>query len=286
MALVGAMNSGSSFSILATTQRAEIPLLSNGASRKIVLPAEDKRGVFLVPMTDTLVIGAIIKDFKARGITKIALLNADSAFALSAREQWETLAPAAGITLVAQQTYGNADQDMTPQVAKLRDLDIQALVLWGTGPGQAIAMKNIAQLGVKVPVYASHGASDPNLLKLAGPAAEGLRFPTSKNYVADALPESDRQKSVVTRFNAAFQKKYGQLPASFAGNGYDSVMILTEAMRKAGPDPKAIRDAIEGIKGHVGVTGIYSYSPSDHYGLEPESVVLLAIHDGKYELLK
>lgn len=75
-------------------------------------------------------------------------------------------------------------------------------------------------------------------------------------------------------------------PASFAGNGYDSVMILAAAIRKAGTDPKALRDAIEGTKGHVGITGIYSYSPTDHFGLEPESVVVLAIGGGKYELAK
>jgi branched-chain amino acid transport system substrate-binding protein len=159
-------------------------------------------------------------------------------------------------------------------------------VMWATGPVQAIAFKNIAQLGIKVPVYASHGLSDPNIVKLAGPAAEGIRFPTSKTYVASSLPDGDPQKPVVTRFNAAFEKKNGRPPASFAGNGYDSVMILAGAIKKAGVDPKGVRDAIEGMKEHIGVTGIYSYSPSDHYGLEARSVVLLEIKNGKFELAK
>jgi len=49
---------------------------------------------------------------------------------------------------------------------------------------------------------------------------------------------------------------------------------------------KAIRVAIEQTKEHVGVTGIYSYSPQDHYGLEPRSVVMLEIKNGKFELAK
>ena len=58
------------------------------------------------------------------------------------------------------------------------------------------------------------------------------------------------------KFNEAFQKKFGNTPASFAGNGYDSMMILAEAVKSAGTDAKAVRAAIENIKGHVGVTGI------------------------------
>ncbi len=286
LALIGAMNSGASFSILDTVQRAEVPLVSNGASRKIVQPVEKKQWAFLVPMTDVLVIGRIIEDLKKKGITKIALMNADTAFGLSAREQWERMAPEAGIKIVTQQTFANNDQDMTPQVTKIRDQDIQALVMWATGPVQAIVFKNIAQLGLKVPVYASHGLSDPNIVKLAGPAAEGIKFPSSKTYVAASLPDSDPQKPVVIKFNEAFQKKFGSAPASFAGNGYDSVMILAEAIKGAGTDAKGIRGAIEKTKGHVGVTGIYSYSPQDHYGLEPQSVVLLEIKDGKFELAK
>jgi branched-chain amino acid transport system substrate-binding protein len=286
LALIGAMNSGASFSILDTVQRAEVPLVSNGASRKIVQPVEKKQWAFLVPMTDVLVIGRIIEDLKKKGITKIALMNADTAFGLSAREQWEIMAPEAGIKIVTQQTFANSDQDMTPQVTKIRDQDIQALVMWATGPIQAIVFKNIAQLGLKVPVYASHGLSDPNIVKLAGPAADGIKFPSSKTYVAESLPDSDPQKPVVIKFNDAFQKKFGNAPASFAGNGYDSVMILAAAIKNAGTDAKAIRAAIEKTKGHVGVTGIYSYSPQDHYGLEPQSVVLLEIKNGKFELAK
>lgn len=286
LALIGAMNSGASFSILDTVQRAEVPLVSNGASRKIVQPVEKKQWAFLVPMTDVLVISSIIEDMKKKGITKIALMNADTAFGLSAREQWERMAPEAGIKIVTQQTFANSDQDMTPQVTKIRDQDIQALVMWATGPIQAIVFKNIAQLGLKVPVYASHGLSDPNIVKLAGPAADGIKFPSSKTYVAESLPDSDPQKPVVIKFNEAFQKKFGNAPASFAGNGYDSVMILAAAIKNAGTDAKAIRAAIESTKGHVGVTGIYSYSPQDHYGLEPQSVVMLEIKNGKFELAK
>ncbi len=73
------MNSGSSFAILDTVQRAPIVMISNGGSRGIVLPAEDKKWVFLSPLTDVLVQSVMMADMKRRGITRIALLNADFA---------------------------------------------------------------------------------------------------------------------------------------------------------------------------------------------------------------
>ena len=286
LAIVGAMSSGSSFSIIDTVQRARVPLVANGASRGIVLPADQKRWIFLVPLTDVLVQGKMLEHMKKNGITKIALLNSDVAFGTSGREQLERAAPQHGIQVVLQQTYGNSDQDMTPQLTKIRGGDAQATVLWGTGPGLAIATKNHRQLGIKTPLYASHAANDFNYVRLAGEAATGVLVPSSKLYVAASLPAGDPQRPVIEKFVQAYEKKYGKKPATFAGNGYDAVMILAAALRKSGTEPERIRDAIEGLRHHVGVTAVYSYSPTDHFGAHPESVVMLQIRGGAFDLMR
>jgi branched-chain amino acid transport system substrate-binding protein len=212
------------------------------------------------------------------------VLNADSAFGLSGVEAWQMLAPASGITVVQQRTYGNQDQDMTPQLTNLRQADVQAVVLWGTGPGQAIVAKNYRQLGITVPLYASHGAADPNLIRLGGEAMDGVLFPASKLYVADSLPDSDAQKALTLQFLADFTKKYGRAPATFAGNGFDAARILAAGIEKGGPDAAKVRDAIEGLRQFVGVTGVYSYSSADHFGITEASVLMLTIRQGKFAL--
>lgn len=283
-AIVGPMNSGSSFAILDIIQRAQMPMISNGGSRNIVLPAEEKKWVFLAPLTDVLVQSVMMEDMKKRGITKIALLNADSPFGTSGREQLEKRAADHGITIVSQQAFGNADQDMTPQLTKVRGTDAQAVVVWATGPGQAIAVKNARQLGLDLPVYLSHAANDFNFIRLAGPAADGILIPSSKIYVTDSLPDSDPQKAVIETFVKDYTAKYGKPPATFAGNAYDAVMMLAEAMKSAGGEHPAVRDAIEGLKDHVGVTAVYSYAPDDHFGAKADSVVMLTVKDGKFTL--
>lgn len=286
LAIVGAMSSGSSFSITDTVQRARMPVVANGASRGIVLPPDQKRWMFLVPLTDVLVQGRMLAHMKRQGITRIALLNSDVAFGTSGREQLERHAPAHGVRIVIQQTFGNTDQDMTPQLTRIRSSDAEATVIWATGPGLAIATKNHRQLGIKTPLYVSHAGNDFNYLRLAGEAANDVFLPSSKIYVAGSLPPGDPQRPVIERFVAAYEKKYGKKPATFAGNGYDSVMILAAALRKAGPDREKIRDAIEGLKGHVGVTAVYSYSPTDHFGAHEDSVVMLRTKGGGFELVR
>jgi branched-chain amino acid transport system substrate-binding protein len=284
IAIVGPMSSGSAFAVADTIEKARIPMIANGASRGIVLPPAQKTYSFLAPLTDVVVQTAMLKDMQARGIKKIAILNSDVAFGTSGRDALEKMAPDSGVQIVDKETFGNADTDITAQLTKIRGSDAQATVVWATGPGLAIATKNHRALGIKTPLYLAHSANDFNYLRLAGDSANGVLLPSSKLYVTDSLPAGDVQKAVVERFVRDYQKKYGKLPATFAGNGYDAAMLLMEAVRKAGTDPVAVRAAIEGTKSHVGVTAIYAYSPEDHFGTKPESVLMLTVKAGKFEV--
>lgn len=284
VAIVGPMSSGSSFAVVDTIEKAKVPMIANGASRGIVLPPEQKKFSFLAPLTDVVVQTAMLKDMQAKGIKKIAILNSDVAFGTSGRDSLEKLAGDYGVQIVGKETFGNSDTDISPQLTKIRGSDAQATVVWATGPGLAISTKNHRALGIKTPLYLAHSANDFNYLRLAGDSANGVLLPSSKLYVTSSLPATDTQKPVVERFVRDFEKKYGKLPATFAGNGYDAAMLLMEAIRKAGTDPVAVRDAIEGTKNHVGVTALYAYAPDDHFGTKPESVVMLTVKAGKFEL--
>lgn len=286
VALVGPTNSGSSYAVLDTVQRASIAMITNGASRGIVLPAEEKKWIFLAPLTDVLVQGVMMADMKRRGIKHVAILNADSAFGTSGRDQLEKNAASFDITIVAQQAYGNDDKDMTPQLTRIRSANPDAVVIWATGPGQAIAVKNYRQLGLTAPLYLSHAANDFNFLRLAGGAADDILIGSSKIYVIDSLKDSDPQKSVLSSFTRDYQARYGKPPATFAGNAYDAVNMIAEAIRKAGVDRAKIRDAIESLKDYVGVTAVYSYGANDHFGAKADGVVLLTVKDGKFVLAR
>ena len=79
---------------------------------------------------------------------------------------------------------------MTPQLTKIRSANPDAVIIWATGPGQAIAVKNYRQLGLGVPLYLSHAANDFNFLRLAGASADDILIPSSKIYVINSLKDS------------------------------------------------------------------------------------------------
>lgn len=284
-AIIGAMNSGANLAILDVVQRAGVPLLSNGASRAIVSPARERKWVFQVPLSDLLAIRTTMAFMRARGIAKVAVIAADSAYGTSGVKTWNDEAKDGGITVVATQTYGNLDQDMTPQLTLLRGSGADAVVLWATGPGQSIAIRNYRQLGLTAPLFGSPGTADPNVIKLAGAAANGILFPASKLYVADSLPDSDPEKAVITAFSKAFVARHGRPPSPFAGYGYDAVRML-HAAAASGTGREKLRDGVEGLKDWPAVSGIYAYSPDDHLGLVSGSAAVQTITDGAFALPK
>ncbi len=282
-AIIGAMNSGANLAIIDVVQKAGVPLLSNGASRSIVTPAHDRKWEFQVPLSDLLAIRTTIAYMKSHNIAKVAVIAADSAYGVNGVKTWEEETKGSGIGLVATQTYGNMDQDMTPQLTNLRGSGADAVVLWATGPGQSIAIKNYRQLGMTAPLFGSPGTADPNVIKLAGAAANGILFPASKLYVGVSLPDSDPQKPVITAFAKAYAAKYGRPPSPFAGYGYDAVRMLHTAAA-TGTDRAKLRDGVEGLKNWPAVSGVYSYSPDDHMGLLNGSAVVQTITDGAFAL--
>ena len=105
-----------------------------------------------------------------------------------------------GLEIVAMESYGNKDKDMTPQLTRIRSTNAQATVIWGTGGGLAIAIKNFRQLGIKHPLYISHAGNDFNVMRLAGPGSDGVLLPhpaaKARPAPAPSIPIASRRVSV------------------------------------------------------------------------------------------
>jgi len=71
-----------------------------------------------------------------------------------------------------------------------------------------------------------------------------------------------------------------------SGYAWDAVLIVANAMKKAGTDPAKLRDAIEQTKDYVGVSGIYNLTPEDHNGLGVDSMIIVEVKDGKWKLVE
>ena len=225
---------------------------------------------------------------RARGVTRAALISGAGGFDRSMRAECLKVAPRHGIEIVADETYGAADTDMTAQLAKIKATPgVQAVLNCGFGQGPAIVTKNYRQLGIAAPLYQSHGVASKQFVKLAGDAAEGVRLPAAALLVADTLPDSDAQKKVVTGYKRDFEGRFKQEVSTFGGHAYDGLMLAVEAMRRASSTNKAaVRDALESIRGYVGTGGIVNMSAQDHMGLDLSAFRMLEVRKGDWLLVK
>ena len=283
--IVGGTTTGSTMSMVPLVEKAEIPFISLAGAVVIVEPV--KKWVFKTPHTDRMAAEKVFEDMKKRGLTKIALISDTGGFGASGKKETEALAPKMGITLVANETYGSKDTDMTPQLTKIKNTPgVQAVFAFSFGQGGAVVNKNFKQLGMTMPLYHAHGVASEEFIKISGPAGEGVRLPAAALLVADKLPANDAQKPVVTAYRKAYNDRFKEDVSTFGGHAYDGLMLAVEAMKRAGSTDKAkVRDAIEATKGYVGTGGKVTMSPTDHMGLDLTAFRMLEIKNGDWALI-
>ncbi len=285
LAIVGPSRSGTTLAVVPIVERAQVPLISCAASVKITTPV--KSWVFKTPQTDVMAVAKIYEYMKGQGVQKIAILTVGNAFGASGRQQLLQQASDYGYEIVADERFGPKDTDMTPQLTKIRTLKPEAIICWGTNPGPAVIAKNMRQLAIKIPLYQSHGVASKKFIQLAGEAANGIILPTGKILVADVLPDTDPQKPTLLKYIADYEAKYKIAVSGFGGYAWDGLQILAQALEKAGADRAKIRDQIENITGHVGISGIFRFSSHDHNGLnKEEAFVVVKIVNGDWQVIQ
>jgi branched-chain amino acid transport system substrate-binding protein len=283
-AIIGPSTTGESMAVIPVVEKEKIPMISCSAGIKITDPV--KKWVFKTAQNDSLAVGRIYEYLQKHKQTKVAILTVSDGFGSSGREQLKAQASRYGITIVSDDTYGPKDTDMTSQLTKIRGSNAQAIICWGTNPGPAIIAKNIKQLGIKTPVYMSHGVSSKKFIDLAGDAAEGIRLPSGKVVVADLLPASDSQKKPLMSFVKSYQKKYKAEGDHFGGHAWDAVMLIKGALERGASKPASIRDQLENTTNFHGIGGTFSYSASDHAGLGKDAFVLVEVRRKDWIIVK
>mgnify|MGYP003576620966 CR=1 FL=1 len=278
--IVGGTTTGSTMSMVPLVERAGVPFMSLAGAVVVVEPV--KKWVFKASTTDRIAAERVFLDMQKRGMTKVALLSDTSGFGQSGKKQSEAVAGKYGITLVANETYGAKDTDMSPQLTKIRNTPgVQAVFIFGFGQGPAIATKNYRQLGIDLPLYHAHGVGSDEFIKLAGPAAEGARALAPALVVGDKLAADDFQKKVVSDYNGRYQERWKEAVSMFGGMAHDNLFIALEAIKKVGSTDKAkVRNAIEATKGFIGTGGEINMSPTDHMGLGVMSLRMLEVKNG------
>jgi branched-chain amino acid transport system substrate-binding protein len=283
--IVGPSTTGETMAIIPVVEKEKIPLISCAAGIKITDPV--KKYVFKTPANDHIAAEKIFNYMIAKKQKNVALLTVTDGFGSSGREQLKDLAKKKGISVVADETYGPKDTDMTAQLTKIKGSKADTIICWGTNPGPAIVTRNVKQLGIKIPLYQSHGVASKKYIELAGAEnAEGVILPAGKLAIFDKVAKNDVQAKILKDYDAAYRKAYGVEASTFGGYAYDAFLMISEALKKGVTTPDQLRDGLEGIKKLVSISGIFNMSPSDHNGLDLSAFEMVKIVKGDWEIAK
>ncbi|MDI3270655.1 MAG: ABC transporter substrate-binding protein [Bacillota bacterium] len=294
-AVICCTTSPNSMAILNAVQDAKVPNISVAASAAIVEPAAERTWIFKTPQNDSLMVDILTDDMKQKGYGRIAFLAFDDAYGQSGFTVFKDIGPQKGLQLVAEEYFQRSDTDVTAQATRLVRSQPDAYLIWAIPPGAVTAQKNLLDVAPGVIVYQSHGVANRTFIELGKEYVEGVLLPAGKLLVVNELPDSDPQKKVLGDYKATYEGKYGAGTANtFGGHALDAMLILQNAIQRAlqqGADPQdlaafraALRDAIENTKDLVGISGIFSYSPRDHAGLDRRAAVMVTVKNGQWTL--
>jgi len=283
--IIGPSLSGTSLAVVGEVEEAKVPMIACAASFKIVTPPEERQWVFKVAGSDSHVVEKLYDYMKSKGITKIAIMSPPTGFGDSGRAELLRLAPEKGMTIVADERYGDKDTDLTPQLTKIRGSQPQAIVNWSTGPTQVLAVKNWRDLGMSsIPLYQSHGFGNRKNLELAGGAAEGVLLALARVNIGPLLPDGQPQKVLIMDYTKEYEARYKEPISSFGGHAWDAMQLAMAALKEAGPDRAKIRSFLENTKNFVGMHGIFKFSAQDHGGLSKDDLEMVVVKNGDWAL--
>jgi len=285
MILSGGNMSGIALAMAPLAEAAKVPFISSEGALAIVTPVAERRWVFKSTVDDGDVLDRIADYLDKKQIKKVALLADTSGFGQGAVTQMKLVAPKRGLDVVYE-SFGPADTDMMPQLTRIRDSGVGAIVCWTVTPAGVVFLKQAQQLGLDSrTLIHSYGFVSADYMKLAGDAAKPLLLASLKLPVGDQLPDSDPLKAGILKLFRSYEAKFGRLPSLYAAESYDAALLAHQALLKVGGDPSKLPEGIEGIRNFAGISGVFNFSPERHSGLSKQDIVLVNWRDGRFNLV-
>ena len=242
----------------------------------------------------SLMVAGVFKYMQQRGVKDIGFIGFSDGWGdqvLAATKQW---AAADGMNILSEERYARTDTTTEAQALKLISVHPQAIMMGNSATPAALPVVALRHHGFKGGIYGNHGIVSPAFIKVGGSAAEGVVAATSPLVVYDQLADGNPIKPVAVAFMQQYAKQYGpQSVNPFSGYSYDALLLLQNAipaaLNAAKPGTEqfrmALRDALEKTHELVGVSGVYTMSPTNHNGQDDRAAVLVEVKDGAWRAI-
>ena len=275
VAMLGEVASSRSLEAAPICQQSKIPMISPSSTNPKVTQVGDF--IFRVCFLDSFQGGKVLAGFaggtlKAKSIAVLKDVKSDYSVGLA--KFFEEGFTAAGGKIAAEQNYSGGDKDFNAQLTAIKAANPDAIFVPGYYTEVGLIALQAKQLGIGAPLFGGDGWESDVLVSIGGKALEGDYFSTHFSP-DDSSPESKA-------FVQHFKDKFNSVPDSMAALGYDSALILVDAIKRAGTtDGVKVRDAIAATKGFRGASGVTTID-QNRDASKPAVIVTIKNGETKY----
>jgi len=272
VALLGEVASSNSIAAAPVAQQNMIPMISPSSTNPEVTRKGDYifRVCFLDPFQGYVMATFASKTLKLTKVAVFREISSDYSVGLANAfiENFKKM----GGSIVADESYNKGDTDFNAQLTSIKAKAPQAIFVPGYYTEVGLIARQTKKQGLNVPLLGGDGWDSPKLTEVGGKDLDGSFF---SNHYAVEDPSPAAQK-----FLAAYKERFSTVPDALGGLGYDSAMVLFDAIKRAGStEGMKIRDAIAQTKGFGGVTGTITLNAERN---ADKPAVVLEIKEGKF----
>ena len=276
VAVLGEVASGRSLEAAPVCQGAGVPMISPSSTNPDVTKSGDYifRVCFIDPFQGTVMANFATKTLKARRVALFTDAKSDYSKGLAKYFKQQYLKN--GGEVVVELDFNGGDADFKAQLTTIKGTSPDAVFVPGYYTDVALICGQARQLGLDVPFFGGDGWESDKLIELGKEAVEGHYFST--HYHPDVA--SAKSKAFVT----AYKERYKSAPDAMAALGYDSMMVLADAIKRAGgtEGPK-LKAALAATRDFAGVTGNTTIDADRNAS---KAAVILQVAKGQFRYLE
>ncbi|SHE77617.1 amino acid/amide ABC transporter substrate-binding protein, HAAT family [Seinonella peptonophila] len=274
VALIDGAYSGPSKTVAPKVQKAKIPMVAAYVVHPDVTKGGDyvNRVIYTGPVQGKAMADYAVNDLKKKNI---AVLYVDIDYGKSIYGAFKEEVQKLGSKIAIDRPFNMGDKNFSSLLTAVKAKNPDALYVVGYYNEASAIVKQAKETGLNVQFLGVDGFDSPKYLELGQQNTEGSTFTTSF-YGSDP-------REVVQQFVKEWKAKHQSEPDMLSSQSYDAAKVIIEALKKTGPDSKALAKAINETKDLEGTSGKITFGP-DHEVIKP--VIFMTVHDGKFQFVK
>jgi len=276
VAILGEVASSRSMEAAPICQQNRIPMISPSSTNPKVTETGEYifRVCFIDPFQGTVMANFARKTLKLK--TAAVLTDVKSDYSLGLAKFFKEGFIAGGGKIVTEQNYSGGDKDFNAQLTAIKAENPDGIFVPGYYTEVGLIALQARQLGITVPIFGGDGWESSSLVPIGGKALEGCYFSTHYS------PEDT--SPAVQDFVKRFRVQHNETPDAMAALGYDSAMILADAIKRAGStDGAKVAAALAATKDFAGITGKITMDANRNAS---KPAVILTIKDGQFKYVE